>query len=218
MLRVELSHRVDAGALHRGQRRPALQKRRGHRGTEIVARPLEGVRKVVFEGRAQLQRERRAELDRRAPFLDQIREQSRRGGLGTPGLQLRVMLHEQGQQEARIRRIVLGAARGEGFAEAPQTARIDRIEHDERRLEQRGDQRTAGGLERDRHRAAAEPGGQLGPPRRQGIGRVREPMRFDCITPSDLQRDVVVVIGPVDSHPSGDQLFRWSWHRISWLQ
>jgi len=124
------------------------------------------------------------------------------------------VLREELQEEHGVGLVVLGPARVEGLAEAPEGAWVYRVDDDEGCLEEGVDEGPARGLYCDANPADlasseklfSEAPLELGEPEADGLWRVIEAELLETITARFLERHVVVIISPVDAHEGGQ---RW---------
>jgi len=193
------------GPLQPLERRPLAEELAGHGTREIRARPVERLGKVVLERCLQLLRELGAQVDGRASALDQATEQARLRRRRPPRVQLIAMLDQEREEQPRIGPIVLGAVRTERLAEAAHAARIDGIENQERGVEERVDERPTRGFDGNPNRPPGEASGQLREPLRNRFRRVFEAELLHAVGARGLQRDIVVILRPIDADGGGQR-------------
>lgn len=155
---VEVLDALRTRALNGSERGPALEEGQRHRGTQVLARPLERLREVVLEGGRQLLRESGAQVDGPPATLHQVAQRPRRLVGRDERAEAVAMGRQEFPQQVGVRHIVFGPARRERLAEALEAPRIDRIEQDVRMREQGVDERPSRGLDGDAQRARRHAG------------------------------------------------------------
>jgi hypothetical protein len=128
-------------------------------------------------------------------------QESQRAGrdiVWPPNPQPSVMLANEAGQQLRVDGVILGAARGEGFAVLGELLRIEREQHETVVLHQGIDQRSARLLEADGDRPAIETLPQSGDPFVERDGVLRHCRVFDHTVVRE-QADGVLRIGPIDA-------------------
>lgn len=207
MGRVEVADRRRPGALQCREGGPLLEEATGHRTGQIVAGPAQRLGKILFQRGLQLQQELSAQVDGGAPLLNEAGEEPGRGVVGAPWTELIAMPHEEREQQPSIRGIVLRSIGRKGLAKATQAPRIHGIEDDERGVKQGLNERSARGFQGNAHGLSTEANGERGEPRRQDFGRVWQPRFLDRRGRGRLQRDIVVVVGPIDPDTGSEEFW-----------
>ena len=176
-------------------------------GGVFVVEPLQGVRKVVFQGTRETIRDAHFVPDQAAAMFNELFEGAHGGTLGLKGFELIAMLEQEFKLELGVSGVVLGLAGCEGFAIPRQCQGVDGKEHEEVILSQRRDEGPLIEFEADGNRLPFEPCTQGAHPLVDGVRLVFEDAELAFLGACRLQADIVFGIGPVDAD-EGRKLIR----------
>jgi hypothetical protein len=168
-------------------------------GGVFVVEPLQGVRKVVFQGTRETIREAHVVTDQTAAMFHELFEGAHGGTLGLQGLELITMFEQELKLEFSVSRVVLGLAGGEGLAIAREREWIDGKEHEEIVLTQGRDDRPLIEFKANGNRLPCEPRAQGAHPFIDCVRLVVKGPALAFLRACRLQADIVFGIGPVDA-------------------
>ncbi len=168
-------------------------------GRVFVVKPLQDMRKVVFQGAAETVRDAHFVAHEAAAMFDELFEGAHRRALGFQRRERIAMFEQEFELELSVGGIVLGMAGCEGFTVSCEREGIDGKEHEEVVLAQRIDEGAFVEFETDGNRLSLEALAQGTHPLIDGFWRVYKDTELACLRASRLQADIVFGNSPVDA-------------------